>query len=192
MSSPKLTSDLQLKMSGLVIHDEEHDIVEQVKSKENDQQNSDKAAVNQKEVEFDGDHVLQSICLSFIEDMNTFGISVLDDFLGNERGNLVYEEVINLHRAGLFTDGQLVRNETKNKDIRGDEIIWLVGNESACPNITGLINDIDCIVLTANKLPNNGQLGKYKIDGRTKVSLKTFFSHYFYNKFMYKSKYTFL
>lgn len=170
MSTINLGSDLQLSMSGLLIHDDQQDITR--KPVQNDEEDKmEPQTSNSGETESDTATILRSICLHFIEDMNKFGIAVLDSFLGNERGDLVYEEVINLHRAGLFTDGQLVRNETKNKDIRGDEIIWIVGNEGDCPHISGLINDIDKIVKGACKYANNGELGKYKIDGRTKVSI---------------------
>lgn len=170
MSTADLGSDLQLSMSGLLIDDDHHEVMRRTVRNDADIK-TDRRASNSSETEAETQNILRSICLHFIEDMNKFGIAVLDSFLGNERGDLVYEEVINLHRAGLFTDGQLVRNETKNKDIRGDEIIWLVGNEGDCPHISGLINDIDKIVKGASKYANNGELGKYKIEGRTKVRI---------------------
>lgn len=170
MSTINIGSDLQLSMSGLLIDDDQNDTMRRIVRNDGDSK-TDRRASSSNEAEADTQNIFRSICLHFIEDMNKFGIAVLDSFLGNERGDLVYEEVINLHRAGLFSDGQLVRNETKNKDIRGDEIIWLIGNEGDCPHISGLINDIDKIVKGASKYANNGELGKYKIDGRTKVSI---------------------
>ncbi len=165
MSAVNIPSDLQLKMSELIIRDER----EQTAKRDDDKRDTEPAKAQEREGDSEIQRVFHSICLNFIVDLNKFGIAVMDTFLGNERGDLVFEEVINLHRANLFSRGQTVRNDVTNKDIRSDEIMWLVGNERSCPNIQSLINDIDQIVITANKLPNNGELGKYKIDRRTKV-----------------------
>lgn len=161
MSKAKQSSELSFRMSELVIDDKES----QQSKKNEDESNKDRKEVKTL------NKVLTEICENFIKDINTFGISVLDGFLGQERGDLVYEEVLQLHESGLFQEGQLVRNNEKNNRIRGDEIVWLLGNEDRYPNIRRLINDIDQVVLAANKFPNNGKLGKYRIDGRTKVSV---------------------
>lgn len=161
--------DLPLDMASLLIQDDHQGVIHQ----RNEQQSSvEPRASNSSQTEANTGNILRnrSICLQFIADMNSYGISVVDSFLGNEHGNLVYEEVINLHRAGLFTDGQLVRNDMKNKNIRGDEVIWLMGNETGCPHINSLINEVDKIVKGAGKFANNGLLGKYKISDRTRVS----------------------
>lgn len=163
MSVPKhLASELELKLSGLVIHDENNTTMTESDSEDNQPPNEDRI------METSRDFI--KICTHFVKDLNDYGMSVMDSFLGTERGDLVYEEVVSLHNAGLFREGQLVRNDTRNRDIRGDEIIWLVGNETQCPNIRYLIRAIDNIVIKSNKLPNNGKLGQYRIDGRTKVS----------------------
>jgi hypoxia-inducible factor prolyl hydroxylase len=40
--------------------------------------------------------------LNVIRDMNEFGVCVLDNFIGEERGKKVLEEVHNIHNAGYF------------------------------------------------------------------------------------------
>lgn len=121
-----------------------------------------------------------TVLMNFIKDLNSLGIFVKDEFLGNELGSSVFDEVVMLHAAGVFTKGQLVRNNTSNNAIRGDQITWVAGNEPSCKNIGRLITEIDKVVLTGNKMQGNGELGKYKIDGRTKVSVfrtKNIFLH---------------
>lgn len=40
--------------------------------------------------------------MNVIRDMNEFGVCVLDNFIGEERGKRVLEEVHNIHNAGYF------------------------------------------------------------------------------------------
>lgn len=115
---------------------------------------------------------LNVICENVVADLNNYGVCVVDNFLGPVGGDLVLNEVLNIYNAGLFSDGQLVStkagsNDTKN--IRGDEIVWLDGKETNCPNIGRLISQVDAIIIRANKMENNGKLGTYTITGRTKV-----------------------
>lgn len=168
MATIDCRSDLQIDIASLLIQDNNLEMIGQ-----SCQSNLQPQASNSSQTEVDIENILRnrSICLQVIGDMNRFGISVVDSFLGYQRGDLVYEEVINLHRAGLFTDGQLARNDSKNKNIRGDEVIWLVGNEGGCPHISSLITEIDKIVKGASRYANNGVLGKYKISDRTRVSI---------------------
>lgn len=169
MATINCGSDLQLDMTSLLIQDDQREMIQQG---DDNQSNLVPQASNSSQTEVDENILRNSgICVQFIADMNRFGISVIDSFLGNKRGDLVYEEVINLHRAGLFTDGQLARNDTKNKNIRGDEVIWLMGNECGCPHISSLITEIDKIVKGACRYANNGVLGKYVISDRTRVSM---------------------
>lgn len=169
MSVPKHpANELELKLSGLVIHDE-HNKTMTEPEEDNKRRHEDRGMETSKDTEREGFRPFLSICNHFVKDLNNYGMFVIDSFLGSERGDLVYEEVVNLHKAGLFKEGQLVRNDTQNRDIRGDEIIWLIGNEPQCPNIRYLITEIDRIVITSNKLKNNGKLGQYRIDGRTKA-----------------------
>lgn len=168
MSKEKQPSELDRRMSEMVINDKGNQNVQ--KKPDNEDKDKDKDKKERKDVKCI-DKVLTEICENFIRDINNFGISVLDGFLGQERGDLVLEEVLQLHESGRFQEGQLVRNNTTNNSIRGDEILWLRGNEDEYPNIRRLINDIDRVVIAASKFPNNGKLGNYRIGSRTKVSV---------------------
>jgi len=118
--------------------------------------------------------LLDDICTIVIRDMNKYGVCVVDKFLGKERGLKVLNEVLNMYSAGLFKDGQLVSNKGSANDlktIRGDQIIWLDGKEEHCENIGTLISQVDAIIIRANKMHDNGKIGNYTINGRTKVSI---------------------
>lgn len=112
------------------------------------------------------------LCRNIIRDMDLYGVCVLDNFLGYERGMTVLDEVLNLYSMGVFKDGQLVRNKASSnlKTIRGDQIIWVDGRENCCKHIGQLISDVDAVVMGSNKMNDNGKLGNYTINGRTKVS----------------------
>lgn len=114
---------------------------------------------------------LEDVCRNFIADMSTFGVCVVDNFLGKDKGLAVLKEVMNMHEAGVFKDGQLVSNKLKadRKTIRSDQITWIDGRESSCKNIGCLISRVDAVVLKANTMKNNGKMGDYKINGRTKA-----------------------
>lgn len=116
---------------------------------------------------------IDKICQYVIRDMDKYGVCVVDKFLGKEKGLEVLNEVLYMYSAGLFKDGQLVSNKGSANDlktIRGDQIIWLDGKEHQCQNIGMLISRVDAIIMRANKMHNNGKIGNYTINGRTKVS----------------------
>lgn len=112
------------------------------------------------------------LCRNIIRDMDLYGVCVLDNFLGYDRGMTVLDEVMNLYSMGVFKDGELVRNKATNnlKTIRGDQIIWVDGREDCCKHIGQLITDVDAVVMGSNQMNDNGKLGNYTINGRTKVS----------------------
>lgn len=116
--------------------------------------------------------IIDEVCRNVIHDMDAYGVCVVDNFLGHEKGMAVLSEVIGMYQTGVFKDGQLVSNKvTKDlKNIRGDQITWIDGQESFCRNIGMLISEVDAIILRANKMINNGKMGDYTINGRTKVS----------------------
>ncbi|XP_045452867.1 egl nine homolog 1 [Melitaea cinxia] len=111
------------------------------------------------------------VCQRVIRDMTQYGVCVLNNFLGKERGLLVLNEVLEMYRSGIFTAGQLVSNSasTEAQTIRSDRITWIDGKEPHCFHIGQLISQVDNIVLTANKMVNNGKMGNYIINGRTKA-----------------------
>ncbi|KTF94677.1 hypothetical protein cypCar_00005727 [Cyprinus carpio] len=102
--------------------------------------------------------------------MNKHGICVIDNFLGEEFGRSILEDVRALYLTGGFTDGQLVSQRSdSSKDIRGDKITWVEGKEPGCERIAFLMSRMDDVIRHCN-----GKLGNYRINGRTKK--KYFFS----------------
>ncbi|XDV49808.1 hypothetical protein PO909_018989 [Leuciscus waleckii] len=99
--------------------------------------------------------------------MNKHGICVVDNFLGEDIGLSILDDVKALHQAGKFTNGQLVSQKSdSSKDIRGDKITWIEGKEPGCEKICFLMSCMDDLVRNCN-----GNLGNYTINGRTKVSM---------------------
>ncbi|XP_049878058.1 egl nine homolog 1 [Pectinophora gossypiella] len=116
------------------------------------------------------------ICQRVIRDMTTYGVCVLDNFLGKDRGHMVLNEVLEMYRSGVFTAGQLVSNpgSTEAQTVRSDRITWVDGKEPHCFYIRQLISYVDNIVLRANKMANNGKMGDYIINGRTKAMVAVY------------------
>ncbi|XP_019769773.1 prolyl hydroxylase EGLN3 isoform X2 [Dendroctonus ponderosae] len=119
------------------------------------------------------DVVLESMCRNIIEDLSDYGLCVLDNFLGFEEGNRVMAEVLNIKGTGALRDGQLVSTRGKAKEdlktIRSDKICWVHGKEPDCEHIGYLIGRVDTLITRANRMFNNGKLGQYNINGRTKA-----------------------
>lgn len=103
--------------------------------------------------------------------MKDYGICVKDNFLGPQFGDKVLEEVNVLNRSGKFRGGQLVSQKTiPSRNIRGDQIAWVEGQEPGCHSIGALMARIDEVVMYSAA---NGQLGNCVINGRTKVRAAT-------------------
>ncbi|KAH8241205.1 hypothetical protein KR032_002114 [Drosophila birchii] len=119
----------------------------------------------------------EDLCRNIINDMNQYGLSVVDDFLGMETGLKILNEVRSMYNAGAFHDGQLVQNQTpdvpssavRGDKIRGDKIKWVGGNEPGCSNVWYLTNQIDSVVYRVNTMKDNGILGNYHIRERTRA-----------------------
>lgn len=138
--------------------------------------NGHKVAVNQAEVCSAPPAVATSAGLSpehmaqqyIVPCMKFYGICAKDGFLGDRLGSKVLEEVETLNHSGKFRGGQLVSQKNiPSKNIRGDQIAWVEGNEPGCENIGSLMAHIDEAIMHSAA---NGQLGNYAINGRTKVS----------------------
>lgn len=97
--------------------------------------------------------------------MNEYGICCLDNFLGEETGSAILKNVVALHQSGQFTDGQLVNQRSDStRDIRGDQIVWIQGDEDGCEKIRFLMSRMDDLLRQCF-----GKLGNYRINGRTKA-----------------------
>ncbi|XP_055613272.1 uncharacterized protein LOC129759775 isoform X2 [Uranotaenia lowii] len=114
---------------------------------------------------------LDEACQSLVRDMNEYGVCVLDNFLGQDRGLQVLQEVTGMYTSGVFRDGQLVskRKGTNMRHIRGDKITWIGGSEPGCSNIGYLINRVDAVISKCKRMRNNGKIGRYNIRERTKA-----------------------
>lgn len=81
-----------------------------------------------------------------VRDLNNYGLCVLDDFLGESRAHSVLSEVLTMYSEGKFTDGKLVNplpgDVRDQRQIRGDKITWVGGQEPGCANIAYLINQV--------------------------------------------------
>lgn len=134
------------------------------------------------------DSVIEEMCRNVIMDMDAYGVCVVDNFLGEDRGKAVLTEVLHMYTQGNFKDGQLVSSTGRRGDlktIRGDQIMWVDGRERYCKNIGYLISQVDAVIMRANKMMNNGKLGNYNINGRTKVMIRELLKyHVFTNKRM--------
>ncbi|XP_074853651.1 uncharacterized protein LOC142014652 [Carettochelys insculpta] len=98
--------------------------------------------------------------------MNSYGLCIVDNFLGHKTGDKVLQEVQALHLSDKFRDGELASQKSgSTQAIRGDKIMWVEGSEQGCENIGYLLSRMDKLIMYAD-----GKLGNYKIRGRHKVS----------------------
>lgn len=102
---------------------------------------------------------------------------VIDNLLGEARGQAILREVQKMYGTGAFTDGQLVRQSESNPEIpsasqliRGDKTTWVNGREEGCRNIGVLMKLLDNLVIGANSIMSRSQLSSYNIEERSNVS----------------------
>ncbi|BES89453.1 unnamed protein product [Nesidiocoris tenuis] len=117
-------------------------------------------------------NVVNEVSRIVVNDMNAYGICVVDNFLGDAKGLAVLNEVLDMYQSGVFKDGQLVSSSAyreRNQLIRSDRITWLDGTETKCHNIRNLIAKVDAVLTKANTSANNGQIGHHLIKSRSKA-----------------------
>ncbi len=97
--------------------------------------------------------------------MTDYGICVVDNFLGEDNGLKVLQEVEHIEKSGLFSDGELVDKSIKcGKKVRGDQIAWVEKGDTGFDYISLLVHKLDNLVISCNsKFLHND------ISGRTKV-----------------------
>ncbi|KAL4237791.1 Egl nine 1 [Mactra antiquata] len=108
-----------------------------------------------------GDYVIK--CL------NSYGLCVIDNFLGDSKGTDILDEVSDLYDQGALSSGELVNTASPKGAVRGDIITWIEGKEVGCTNIAFLISSIDAIMLHCQK-----SLGHYRIKGRSKAMVAAY------------------
>ena len=93
--------------------------------------------------ELERDWLLKTVDI-IIDHLNKFGVCVLDDFLGADRGADTLEEVLGLRAAQLFREGQLVAAPSvpAAARYRSDEITWTDGVTPHSPAIRNLIRSV--------------------------------------------------
>ncbi len=112
------------------------------------------------------DHQTKTIAEYVVKCMNDYGICVVDQFLGDELGSKALSEVLELQEAGVLKDGELISKCDHSKKIRGDQITWTESGVDGCAYIGTLIQRLDNLIMSCNQ-----RLGKYDINGRTKVCI---------------------
>jgi hypothetical protein len=119
---------------------------------------------------------IEKLSSQIISDMNSCGICVIDNFLGESRCDVILNEVKSLYASGHFRNGQLVKGGAtpSNSDIRSDKIMWVDGNESECRDIGVLMRTLDKIVRTCTNQSSSALqdgLERKHITNRTKAML---------------------
>lgn len=107
------------------------------------------------------------ICQSVVQDMNQHGICVIDNFLGQQKGTSILDEVKKIYNIGLFSGGQVVNNKGKGPTVRGDQVVWVNGTDSGTEQIGFLIQTLDTIIDRCNRLKTNVQHSHLYIGKRT-------------------------
>lgn len=94
------------------------------------------------------------------------GFFYVDHFLGDIAGHMVLGQVKRMHYCGLLNDGQLAGRSDGvcRRNIRGDKITWVNGNERGTEAVNFLLTLIDKLISLCV-----GRLGK-SIRARSKVS----------------------
>lgn len=103
---------------------------------------------------------------TIVKNLMNWGISVIDSFLDEEKGNLCLQDVIELRgKTDIFQPGQIIQSGKSEKRIRGDKVVWLSGTEESAENLNYLFKKMDLIVSKCSKHLSD----KYSIMQRTKV-----------------------
>ena len=82
-------------------------------------------------------NLLEKAVPMVIEHLNKFGVCVIDDFLGKERGEDIMIEVQGLQQ--LLRDGQTGGSGEVSHEYRSDRIVWTDGIHPHSPNLRELI-----------------------------------------------------
>lgn len=123
-----------------------------------------------------------------VRDLEKYGICVVDNFMGEERADLIQCSVLTMYDTGVFVEGETVglkSNSVTSKNIRSDKITWVDGSENNCIDIAHLIATIDTIIMNLiriNRLTQSGH--QTSIGGRTKVFVFLILKVYFNSPFL--------
>lgn len=129
-----------------------------------------------------------SISRQLIEHMTQFGICVIDNFLGIDKGRAIFNEVEQLYSSKKYSNGSLVNdrfaynkndNSSSSADpgaIRNDRVIWVNGKEQFCSQINNLIQTLSSVITNSSTLSlySNNELDKIVINKRTKAHVSCY------------------
>uniref|UniRef100_A0A0N5BRY6 hypoxia-inducible factor-proline dioxygenase n=1 Tax=Strongyloides papillosus TaxID=174720 RepID=A0A0N5BRY6_STREA len=106
-----------------------------------------------------------------LENLRTYGYAIVENFLGNNHLNNIYNEINVLYRQGVFSAGQLMdkKEETNSEEIRSDQIFWFDSSNEISINavhIRLLVQMVDSVV---NKLKD--KIHPHTIGGRSRAMI---------------------
>ena len=116
---------------------------------------------------------LHKICQDVLRDMNNYGLCVIDNLFASFGLHDCREELLNevhaLYQKNVFREGGVVNEKLTSIPVRGDRIVWVVGNEKPCTKIGFLLRTVDTIVWKCCNDPANNVMRQYDIRTRTKA-----------------------
>lgn len=114
------------------------------------------------------------VCRFVIQDLEEYGLCVIDNFLGEEKGSAILDAVLAMRELGVFCEGKTaaVASVSATRTVRGDDIAWVDGTEPYSRTISTLISTVDAIIMNCCKLGAGTSLAGYDLNGRTKVPLE--------------------
>ena len=115
---------------------------------------------------------VRRVCQFVANDMEKYGICVVDNFLGGERGKVILDVVQNMYMSGVFREGETVTSRPTTGSIRGDKTMWVDGTEANCESIAHLISTVDSIIMHTQRVNANSELAQHRICDRTKVFVR--------------------
>ena len=97
------------------------------------------------------------------------GFYYVDGLLGALAGDVVLDQVKEMHRSGALQDGRLAGSVpgVHRRSIRGDKTAWVSGSERGCEAINFLLNLIDKLISVCAS-----RLGGKAIRERSKVRVR--------------------
>lgn len=66
----------------------------------------------------DDQYGLEEMCSNLVRDMNEYGVCVLDNFIGEDKGLQVLDEVKSMYSAGYFKVSFIVEDWLKKKNLK--------------------------------------------------------------------------
>ncbi|TKR60834.1 hypothetical protein L596_028021 [Steinernema carpocapsae] len=107
-----------------------------------------------------------------VRSLHEYGWAVIDNFIGNNHCEQVYNDIQKLYDQKMFEDGALAGKSGVNKDIRSDEIYWYDSSDQRAQNancVRVLISMIDSIMSHLST-----KIKPYNISGRSRAMIAVY------------------